>query len=78
MGGNVSEYVADNFRPYSDPTCWGQAVTLHVNPLCTASGPPATRGGSWNSPPFAAARYLRDAVLSATDYNSSLGFRCAK
>ena len=50
MSGNVSEWVADVFAPYSAP-CWSGPLPL-VNPQCQApAGPHSNRGGAWDLNP---------------------------
>jgi formylglycine-generating enzyme required for sulfatase activity len=80
MAGNVDEFVADVFDPYSGP-CWEQGKTLLVNPLCTASVAKTSmhtiRGGAWQLPSLSAYSYVRDS--STLDGPAvATGFRCAK
>ena len=79
LAGNVNEWVADVYDPYSGP-CWQQSSLLLVNPLCTASvagtSQHAIRGGSWQLPALSASVHARDA--SNNDKAAvSTGFRCA-
>jgi formylglycine-generating enzyme required for sulfatase activity len=76
LGGNVSEWVADQFDPYDGP-CWSGA-TLHVDPRCdqASSGMRSVRGGSWNDVAASASSVVRKADAETTS-NAGIGFRCA-
>jgi formylglycine-generating enzyme required for sulfatase activity len=77
LAGNLSEWLEDEFQPYSDPTCWGPSATLHLNPVCKKKSLPVVRGGSWQGQAIFAQISLRDANINA-DAKRYLGFRCAK
>lgn len=76
MGGNMNEWCADTFSPYTAP-CWNGASVLE-DPVCAAAGAPghSIRGGSWDFYPYAAHPYTRD--VSVKDGPApSTGVRCA-
>jgi formylglycine-generating enzyme required for sulfatase activity len=80
LGGNVGEWVADVFDPYSGP-CWASGPLL-VNPVCSAgvagTSGHASRGGSWQLPAFSAYAYQRSQYVVAGDPGVvATGFRCA-
>jgi formylglycine-generating enzyme required for sulfatase activity len=78
MGGNLSEWVADDFAAYGDPTCWGPDVSLHDNPQCQGSSALGVlRGGSWISIPYESHTYFR-ASAPPNQEAESVGIRCAK
>ena len=77
MGGNVDEWIDDDVRPYADPTCWGPAPALHVDPRCESGSGPGIRGGSWGSLPVGAHVYWRNGVFSDGPVPLT-GFRCAR
>ena len=73
LGGNMAEWVADNFRPYTD-NCFG-ADGLVVDPVCDAPEPlHVFRGSGWNGLPAHAQTFIRNRASSAS---TNLGFRCA-
>jgi sulfatase modifying factor 1 len=78
LGGNVAEWVEDNFLPYDDARCWGQEVTLHNSLPCTEVGSPVVRGGSWRSVPQNATVTFRGTRSNASGVYGEIGFRCAK
>jgi formylglycine-generating enzyme required for sulfatase activity len=50
LSGNVFEWTADSYSPYSAPSgCWGALAEGRTDPLCRldARGPRTIRGGSW-------------------------------
>ncbi len=78
MAGNVSEWTADDFKPYKgsqapasmflvDQSGGGYGAAEHYKPL---------RGGSWKSDPFSTATYHRSYALYG-DASNFIGFRCA-
>ncbi len=81
LAGNVSEWVADWFSPYS-AGCWNRPGLL-VDPVCAT--PTATSGGdersirgaAWSSTAAQAKTYARTAGPPNKFYLSS-GFRCAR
>ncbi|MBW2523276.1 MAG: SUMF1/EgtB/PvdO family nonheme iron enzyme [Deltaproteobacteria bacterium] len=78
LAGNVSEWVADDFAPYSD-SCWGPTSGFSVDPQCilsTPGGERSVRGGSWYLAPVFARSEVR-AYQFADEAIISLGFRCA-
>ena len=76
LGGNLTEFVQDDFVPYED-NCWGTNELILTDPVCQASVETlALRGGSWDNPPNRAHTYNRNggpASITAID----IGFRCA-
>jgi formylglycine-generating enzyme required for sulfatase activity len=76
MGGNLSEWVIDSFRPYSD-ACWWQSPLRGV--ACNEVEAPrrSSRGGGWNETPD----IVQSASLLARQPAvpiAPLGFRCAR
>jgi formylglycine-generating enzyme len=76
LGGNLSEWVADDYAPLTAP-CWRGRPVL-IDPVCTTDEPePTLRGGAWNLPAFTASATFR--VRSLTDRGAvDTGFRCAR
>lgn len=82
LGGNLDEWVADRFSPYTAP-CWTASGIL-VNPRCDVSTPTAdlaaldvsVRGSSWRSTEAPAAAAARNAAGPAL-VTPRTGFRCA-
>ncbi len=77
MGGNMAEWVADVFSPYTS-ACWNSARLLS-NPMCSqpSMGIHSVRGSCWSC----AARQARafERLHDTTDGPSDqVGFRCAK
>lgn len=73
MAGNLAEWVADPFNPYTAP-CWRL-----LDPLCTASSSGfahGLRGGSWQTNRFLAAVFIRH-PSSDDGPSGAVGFRCA-
>jgi len=75
MGGNLEEWVADNFEPYGE-ACW---EALHLNdPQCEGvPGSASVRGGHWANVPLEARVVRRTAGISI-DVSQYRGVRCAK
>lgn len=69
MAGNMAEYVADWFAPYTS-ACW-----TSINPECNVGILHSVRGGSWATPPALADVALR--AMPGDGGGSELGFRCA-
>lgn len=74
MGGNVWEWVADDYAPYTaDPA---------TDPMFTFSGTPETplrgvlRGGSWDYGPESSKTHFRLPFIADAG-NASIGIRCA-
>jgi formylglycine-generating enzyme len=75
LGGNVSEWTADFFAPYS-ASCWSGGDPL-VDPSCQApSNAHAVRGGSWQSDVNDASSTARQDPAN-DDASEAVGFRCA-
>jgi formylglycine-generating enzyme required for sulfatase activity len=79
LTGNVWEWTADLYAPFTDRVCWGSVA--RENPRCalSATGYPSTRGASWNTTD----RYFlraatRDDAYTPTTRNPAVGFRCAR
>ena len=76
--GDVAEYTADVYEPFTDARCWGAGP--RANPLCQPAAasdtPPRTiRGASWDSRgPF----HLAARAAAPADGSPSIGFRCAR
>lgn len=77
MGGNVGEWLADQFAPYDGHCSDGPSVL--VDPRCDKAEEPVflTRGGSWNQPPYQAQTTFRS-PYGADLAVVQLGFRCAQ
>lgn len=76
MAGNLAEWVADTFVPYTADTCWGDGLELHEDPVCEAPGRGSVRGGHWRGLIADAYTYSRqEAVDGAYD---SVGVRCVR
>jgi formylglycine-generating enzyme required for sulfatase activity len=76
LGGNLSEWVADSFQPYSG-SCWA-GTKLLVDPVCNDSSTTmrSVRGGNWEDQ----AVYATSALRNEDDQGwtgDSTGFRCA-
>jgi len=75
LGGNVSEWTADFFAPYS-ASCWSGGDPL-VDPSCqTPSNAHAVRGGSWQSDVNDASSTARQDPAN-DNASEAIGFRCA-
>ena len=79
LGGNVSEWVADIFDPYTGP-CW-TGSSLLVDPVCSSaiakSAVRSIRGGSWQTGAvYAYATQRQFAPSSANPPGVSIGLRC--
>jgi formylglycine-generating enzyme required for sulfatase activity len=77
LGGNMNEWVADIFAPYSS-ACWNTGTYL-VDPRCASPSVNghALRGGSWQSDAFEARISTRGSVTNDALPLVSAGFRCA-
>lgn len=77
MGGNLAEWVADDFTSYSDAGCWGPDFEVRENPRCELGAPEASvRGGSWVTFPHDSHVYFRRGAPKAARFHS-VGVRCA-
>jgi formylglycine-generating enzyme required for sulfatase activity len=79
LGGNVSEWVADIFDPYTGP-CWADGSLL-VDPVCSSAVAKSTvrsiRGGSWQTGAvYAYATQRQFAPSSTNPPGVSIGLRC--
>lgn len=73
LGGNVAEWVADAFQPFSSD-CYGQAGPLVVDPICTTYVDSfAYRGSGWNGLPADAQSFIRK---RANGQSTNIGLRC--
>lgn len=80
LGGNLSEWVADEVAAFDAP-CWQPETTLLENPLCTTAqaGPYVVgfRGGYWSGTGFLA-RATSRAGASDDGASNGVGVRCAR
>jgi formylglycine-generating enzyme required for sulfatase activity len=84
QAGQVWEWMADRFVPYTDSTCWGDAA--RTNPLCTTTTASnfTVRGGFWGNPMDTLANnttLLRSATRGfgpPTDAYEGIGVRCVR
>ncbi len=75
LGGNLSEWVLDDYARFSAP-CWSSPPVL-VNPRCVTGGVEATiRGGMWDGPLGFARSSMRSS--SSAGPTANVGFRCVK
>ena len=71
MAGNVYEWVADWYGPYSRIS--------QVNPTGPASGQEhIIRGGSWGDDPAHIRAAVRSHINAADYWTNFIGFRCAR
>jgi formylglycine-generating enzyme required for sulfatase activity len=76
MGGNMDEWTADQFAPFT-AACWNPGARVLVNPRCDDGGGRSIRGSSWAFYPFAAKAFERNAsTLNGPTHMT--GLRCAK
>ena len=85
LSGNVYEWTADNFVPYSGAKsagCWGAAPAGRVNPVCNVdpNGARSMRGGSWF---FSTLGVMRSASRFGANPGGmipfpGIGMRCAR
>ena len=77
MGGNLSEWVADQAGAYDGPC--GAGPPLLVDPRCDEGelGLVLVRGGSWMLPPYRAQSVFRG-TYRTDDGTPEVGFRCAE
>ena len=71
LGGSLIEFTRDTYAPY-DSSCWAWNG-LRKDPLCTVSGLPAVRGGSWSGGFNTMASVLRKPEPAG---GSAVGARC--
>jgi len=78
LGGNMSEWVADDYAPY-DSECWRSGPVILDNPKCMLAEQTigVTRGTSWNSPMILSRAAARGPGKS-TAAGPAVGFRCVK
>jgi formylglycine-generating enzyme len=79
LGGNLSEWVADDFTRYSDDSCWGEQIELHDADPCKVAGSVqgVLKGGSWVSLTYNAHGFFRR--WAGIDLELSfVGVRCAQ
>jgi formylglycine-generating enzyme required for sulfatase activity len=78
LGGNLSEWVADIFVPYTD-ACWGDLLDTSGCSTDTRfigwKGPWPHRGGSWKRRASSAASFARFASPNGAP-SPEIGFRC--
>jgi hypothetical protein len=80
LGGNLSEYVLDDFQPYSERCGLGYGLTR--SPVCSTgvSSPRIIRGSSWATglAEFgpSARRQLAQPAMGTDLPTSAVGFRC--
>jgi formylglycine-generating enzyme len=77
MGGNISEWVQDQFAPYWSE-CWAHGQRWLADPICQkwaeTPGFWSDRGGSWDQEPIAARVVERQGTKAD---KIAIGFRCA-
>jgi formylglycine-generating enzyme required for sulfatase activity len=76
LGGNLNEWVADSFQPYTG-ACW-RGTRLLTEPFCSdpSTSLKSIRGGDWTDIAASAASTIRSAADEAWS-GASTGFRCA-
>jgi formylglycine-generating enzyme required for sulfatase activity len=78
LGGNLSEWVSDDFARYEDATCWGPDIALLRDPRCVSDASLGVlRGGSWLSITYNAHVHFRRSAPSSIEADS-VGLRCAR
>jgi formylglycine-generating enzyme len=78
LGGNLSEWAADDFARYSDAPCWGPDLALRDNPQCTTGGDVGViRGGNWTTIPYDSHVYFRQGAGRGLQA-PFIGVRCAR
>ncbi len=78
LGGNLSEWTLDDFRPFADETCWGSDLSLRDDPVCAAGGAESpARGGSWDNIPYNSHSFFRRPIPK-TAAVAFMGVRCAQ
>jgi formylglycine-generating enzyme len=78
LGGNVAEWVADDFALYTDPACWGDDYVVRDPAFCDHGGVEgAVRGASFSDSLYNVRVFSRRRVDVDTR-SASVGFRCAK
>ena len=74
LGGNMAEWVADRFHPFSTD-CYGAEGTLLVDPVCAEpSDTFVYRGSGWLGLPADAQTFIRK---RANTVSTNIGLRCA-
>lgn len=79
LAGNVTEWMADWYAPYSDTSCWNRMAP--TNPLCTNPGVTGRRVMRGGARDYADPQFLRggsrrdDAPVNRGGY---IGIRCAR
>ncbi len=78
MAGNLSEWVADDFLPFSDEACWGGDLALRDDPLCSADLADGTiRGGDWRGFVYNTHAFFRRPAPKKIRIDR-IGVRCAR
>jgi formylglycine-generating enzyme required for sulfatase activity len=82
LAGNVSEWNADRFEPYTmgGSSCWGGGASGTTNPVCRVAGSTTRvlRSGSWsdNTEPY---MHPSSRIARMPEYRINyVGFRCAR
>jgi formylglycine-generating enzyme required for sulfatase activity len=78
MGGNIQEWLATGFYPYTHPVWWRAGIRAPLAPSANDTAPlRATRGGDWADFALYATSSARRAAPPRGDF-LNIGFRCAR